>query len=111
MTSANAPTIFLFDAVTTGTSKPFQVQDGPKDLLFTFQSNGTTSGGTIITEEANSPSYTGTWSQIHSQAASGFSGGAQLCVHVQIGAGAWVRQRISSDITGGGTLTSTVSGM
>ena len=103
------PIKFLLDAVTTGTSVPFQVLgSGKRDLTFTCTSAGTTSGGTILLEESDLASYTGTWSQLYSQAASGFTGNAKLCIHVEIGAGMWVRARVSSDVTGGGTATVSV---
>jgi hypothetical protein len=69
-----------------------------------LQSNGTTSGGTIILEEAYDDTYTGTWSQIASVAASSFTGNKQAAFHFEAPMVA-VRARISSDITGGGTLS------
>lgn len=109
-TNAGTPSLFLLDRVTSGTSAPFQVLGGAKDVSVTFTSEGTTSGGTILIEESDLPSYTGTWSQIASQAASGFTGGVKLCTHVRLGAGLWVRARVSSAVTGGGTATVTISG-
>lgn len=113
MSSADTPQVFLLDRVTatTAISAPFQILDGPKDVVVTFTSEGTTSGGTIIIEESDLRSYTGTWSQLLSQAASGFTGGAKLCAHIRLGAAGWVRARVSSTITGGGTVTVTISGM
>lgn len=107
---ATQPKILL-DAVTTGTSVPYQVAgSGLKDLTFTFTSAGTTSGGTILIEESDVPSATQTWSQVYSESASAFTGTAKQAVHVPIGAGMWVRARVSSTITGGGTATVTVTG-
>lgn len=105
------PIKYLIDRKTADTivSVPFQILgSGKRDITFTFTSEGTTSGGTILLEESDLASYTGTWSQLYSQAASGFTGGAKLCVHVEIGAGMWARARISASITGGGTATVTV---
>lgn len=94
--------------LTTGTSRFI---DGSKDSgirSFFFTSVGTTSGGTILIEEADwadtTPPYSGTWSQIASISASTFTGGAQLAYHVGDSAYAYVRVRISSAITGGGTI-------
>ena len=103
--------VFLLDRVTaTGASKPYQMAgSGLQNVTVTFTSEGTTSGGTILIEESDLPSYTGTWSQVYSQAASGFTGGAKLAVHVAIGAGMWVRTRVSATITGGGTVTTTLT--
>ena len=103
-TDGQYPIKILLDRVTTGTSVPFQVLGtNHRDVTVTFTSEGTTSGGTIIIEESDLPSYTGTWSQLLSQAASGFTGTVKLCAHIELGAGLWVRARVSSAITGGGT--------
>lgn len=102
------PVEFLLDRVTTGASAPFQILDEAEDCVFTFTSEGTTSGGTILIEESDLRSYTGTWSQSYSQAASGFTGNAKLVLHARFGVGSFVRARVSSDITGGGTVTVTV---
>lgn len=112
ITNTGTDPIFLLDRVTANatTSKPFQVIGSHKDVCLTYTSEGTTSGGNIIVEESDLKSYTGTWSQIESRAASTFTGGVKLCVHVQLGAGLWVRARVSSAITGGGTATVTISG-
>jgi|KBSSwiStaDraftv2_1062776.scaffolds.fasta_scaffold1382503_2 hypothetical protein len=93
---------------TTGTSGPIDCR-GYTQLTAWFTSVGTTSGGTIITEEASydplkDPTYGGTWSQIASRAASTFTGGVTLAVHFQEGDYAFVRFRISSDVTGGGSI-------
>lgn len=113
-TPSTCPQVLLDSAtpgtgVTSGTSKPFQVIGGHRDVCITYTSIGTTSGGTILIEESDNPNYTGTWSQIASTSASSFTGGAKLCVHVQLGAGLWVRVRVSSSITGGGTILASIS--
>ena len=104
--------IFLLDRQTVDetTSKPIQVVGAMRDVCVTYTSEGTTSSGNMIIEESDFPSYTGTWSQVHSQAASALTGGAKLCVHVQFGAGGWYRVRINTAIGGGGTMTATLSG-
>jgi len=93
--------------VTTGTSQPIQA-DGRGLVSIYLRSIGTTSGGTVVIEEADwgplELPYSGTWSTILSQAASGFTGGVQLAVHATIAAFAWYRVRISSTITGGGSI-------
>lgn len=111
MSSTDTPQKFLLDRVTTGTSAPFQILDGPKDVVITFTSEGTTSGGTILIEESDLSSYTGTWSLLYTQLASGFTGNVKLCLHIRLGAGVWVQARVSSTVTGGGTATVTISGM
>lgn len=75
-----------------------------------YTSAGTTSGGTIIIEEADSEAYGGTWSQIESRAASSFTGGVTLAVHLPQAAYGFIRARISSAVTGGGTITVALRG-
>jgi hypothetical protein len=94
--------------VTSGTSRPIRVY-GFDELVFTFESIGTTSGGTILIEEATRPVYSGTWSQIASISASSFSGTAQQAYHVNLSAFHYVRVRISSAITGGGSILAYLS--
>ncbi len=103
----------LLDAVTTGAGQ----FDASSYSLLTFylQSNGTTSGGVVTLEEADwstnsgtGTPYTGTWSSITTVNASSFTGSVQLAYHLSPAAFAHVRARISSTITGGGTVTVTL---
>lgn len=112
ITNTGTGPLFLLDRVTTDetTSVPFQVIGGHTDVCVTYTSEGTTSSGNIKIEESDLPSYTGAWSEVHSQDASGFTGDAKLCAHVQFGAGLWVRARVNTAIGGGGTATVTISG-
>lgn len=89
--------------VTAGTSQPITAT-GMDQITITFESIGTTSGGTLLIEEAARANYTGTWSQIASVSASSFTGGAATSYHLGPNAFAVVRVRISSAITGGGTV-------
>jgi len=99
--------VLTVTGVTTGTSQPilFPAQG---IITFYFRSVGTTSGGTILIEEAdwgpNEHPYSGTWGQVQSISASSFTGGAQLPVHITDCAYRYLRVRISSTITGGGTI-------
>ena len=102
--------------VTTGTSDPYNCA-GFTYLTVFYTSLGTTSGGTLILEGADYSDqplsdgpYTGTWSQIESRAASSFTGSVQLAFSVTPAAFAWVRVRISSAITGGGSVIVTMRG-
>lgn len=94
--------------VTTGTSIPVKAE-GYGVITIYLRSIGTTSGGTILIEEADwsekEAIYSGTWSQIASIAASSFTGGVQSANHVSNSAYGYIRVRISSAITGGGTIT------
>jgi hypothetical protein len=115
MTVSLGPTrITLLSAVataaTTGTSIPVAVH-GRDSLAFYFKSNGTTTGGTLVIEEADydpavDPTYAGTWSQIGATInANDFTGTKQLAVHISPNAYSTVRVRIATDVTGGGTVT------
>lgn len=94
--------------VTTGTSQPVDVSLHGV-IAFAFRSIGTTSGGTVLIEEADwgplEAPYSGTWSQVQSVAASTFTGGTEVTIHIVNSAYHYVRVRISSAITGGGSMT------
>lgn len=96
-----------YAGVTTGTSQPIHATT-MQSLSFYLASIGTTSGGTVLLEEADwggpDVPYSGTWSQIASIAASSFTGGAQIAYHISPNSYAYVRARISSAITGGGSI-------
>ncbi len=98
--------------VTTGTSAPIDMSLHGINTFF-FRSVGTTSGGTILIEEADwgplEQVYSGTWSQVVSVAASTFTGGQELAVHVTDSSYRWLRVRISSTIIGGGTITAVLT--
>ena len=93
--------------VITGTS-PWIQADASGLVTIYFRSVGTTSGGTLLIEEADwgplEPPYSGTWSVIQTQAASSFTGTVQLAVHITLASFAYFRVRISSTVTGGGTV-------
>lgn len=88
-------------------SQPIDM-DGRGYMTIYLRSVGVTSGGTILIEEADyglkEGPYSGTWATIASIAAATFTGGAQYPTHIAAGAYAYVRVRISSAITGGGTI-------
>ena len=93
--------------VTAGTSQPVN-RENDGLLAFFLRSVGTTSGGTVLIEEADwgplEGPYSGTWSVLQTITAASFTGGVQLAVHVTDCSYGWVRVRISSAITGGGTM-------
>lgn len=97
--------------VTTGTSIPIKLTGMETMLTLYLTSIGTTSGGTIAFEESDYDGnvdfpYTGTWSQITAAiTASSFSGSAQFAYHTTAPAiYSYVRVRIASTITGGGSI-------
>ena len=93
--------------VTTGQSMAYS-SSRADELTVVLESVGTTSGGTVVIEEAifgPRTDYTGLWSAIQTIAASTFSGTAQQFFHISPPtAYAHYRVRISSNITGGGTV-------
>lgn|SRR5262245_60414368 len=98
----------LHSVATTGNGGLLTVRGEQHNITVVLQSNGTTSGGAISIEEAywdpNGPVYGGTWSVIQAVNASSFTGSTQSIVHV-VASCPNVRARISSDITGGGSVT------
>lgn len=90
---------------------------GASNLVFYVTSTGTTSGGVISFEEAspsnfataaNPPMFgaaTDGYSLITTQNASTTSGGKQVAIHLTPAAYAFVRARISTAISGGGSVS------
>ncbi len=75
---------------------------------FYIEGTGTTSGGTVLLEECSDESFAGTWSIIQTITASTqLTGGLCLAVHAPAVYGV-IRARISSAITGGGTIAMTI---
>ena len=107
------PLTFILDRQTATTAIPQVIpcQDTARDVAITFTSEGTTSGGTLVIEESDLNPYTGTWSQIGTTVnASAFTGGVKQVYHIRLGAGMFLRVRIATTITGGGTATVTCTG-
>lgn len=106
--------VVVLTAVTAGTSVPVNVSAYNTPVVY-LSSTGTTSGGVVTIEEADyDPSagqiYTGTWAPITTVNASTFTGGAQAAYHCAVGSYRFLRVRVSSAITGGGTITASVAG-
>lgn len=102
--------LFPAGTATTVASIPIDCCAYPYHTVY-LTSVGTTSGGTVTIEEAdwdvlNGQPYGGTWSTIGTPtAASTFTGGATVAIHLPASAYAWIRVRISGAITGGGTVS------
>ena len=94
------------DAATTGTGLAVDCY-GRVAVSVYMVGAGTTSGGTIIIEEAPEATIGGTWSQLASLNASDVNSNKIQATGLPLTPGAYgyVRARISSDITGGGTIT------
>lgn len=102
--SAKGIIVILLNLVTTGTGLGVALPITSTNPRVHIRGAGVITGGNIIIEEAIVPDYAGTWSQIYTIAALGFSGGVEQVVHIYGTIGA-IRARISSDIIGGGTIT------
>lgn len=94
----------LLTAVTTGTGDPVTFPVNSSNIRVHSRGAGTVSGGTIVIEEANDPLFSGTWSTLQTITASALTGGIEQVLHI-VGTLAAIRARISSNITGGGTVT------
>lgn len=102
--------VALLTAVSTGTSNTITFPKDSDNPSVEVTGAGTISGGTVIIEEnMTDPAFAGTWSQIQSITASGLTGGASQVVHI-IGNVKFLRVRVSSNITGGGTISANVLG-
>ncbi len=92
--------------VSTGTGQPFK-RAGAGIITIVGESVGTTSGGIVLIEEAalnEAGAYNGTWSLVQTMTASDFTGTAQKAYHLSNSAIDGIRARVSSTITGGGTV-------
>jgi hypothetical protein len=89
-------------AATTGTGNAADFAALARELTVFVQGNGTITGGTLVIEEARSPDYTGTWSQIGS-AVTPVSNSVQA-IHIT-GCFLALRARVTSNILGGGSVT------
>lgn len=86
---------------------------GATDITVYCVGNGTTSGGVITIEECamdlmKGSEFKGTWSSIATVNASDVTAGVQKATHLTVAAYSWVRARISTAISGGGTVTVTM---
>ena len=97
----------VVSGVTSGTSQAIN-RVGQNELSLYVRGIGTITGGTLLIEEADygddEAPYSGTWSQLTSIACSDVTGNAQKGVHLSVGAYGYLRARISSAVTGGGSI-------
>lgn len=93
--------------VTSGQSRVLEFPSSSYVSIY-LTSIGVTSGGTIVIEEADfapqTVMYGGTWGAIQTISASTFTGGAQQPIHIMATPFPYLRVRISSAITGGGSI-------
>jgi hypothetical protein len=98
------------NAATTGTGTAIAFNDC-RQINWLIEGAGTIGAGTVVIESAHSQDYSGTWNELDSVDAITLSGGklyGNTFPHVP---GGFVRIRISSNITGGGTITGRLNGL
>lgn len=100
----------LFSAQTaSGTTGRANCQANLSNLRFDVIGSGTLSTGVVTLECAHDVGYTGTWSAIYTVNAADVTGGAVKSVFVS-GCFDAVGARISTGITGGGSVSVMVTG-
>lgn len=98
------------NAVTTGTGRAIAFNDC-RQVNWLVEGGGTIGAGTVVIESAHAQDYSGTWNELDSVDASTLSGGklyGNTFPHVP---GGFVRARIGSNITGGGSVTVRLNGL
>lgn len=96
--------VSLLSAVTTGTGLGVSLPISSNLPRVHLRGNGTTSGGTIVIEEAQDPLFSGTWSLLQTVQATTITASAEQVIHIW-GTISAIRARVTSNITGGGTVT------
>jgi hypothetical protein len=91
----------LITALTTGTGVGVTVPITSKNLRVHVRGVGVIASGTVVIEEAQDPSYTGTWSTIYT--ATPATDSCQV-IHLLATVSA-IRARLTANIVGGGTVT------
>lgn len=97
--------ILLQSAATTGNGSVVNCFGSGGEYLFEIVANGTVSGGAVQFEEAASSDYSGTWTAIDLSQSPATS--TRQAVR-KTGSYSYVRARITSNITGGGSITARV---
>lgn len=98
------------NGVTTGTGSVKAFNDS-RQVNWLVEGSGTIDGGTVIIESAHAQDYSGTWNELDSINAVDLTGNklyGNTFPHVP---GGFVRARIGSNITGGGTISVRLNGL
>jgi len=93
---------------TAGASQPIDCSQ-LRHLVFYFTSVGDTTTGNLLIEEADwdpdvDTIYSGTWSQVATIATTSFTGGAQIAYHISPNEYAFLRVRVNTAVSSGGTI-------
>jgi hypothetical protein len=97
-------------AVTTGTGTAIAFNDC-RQVNWIITGDGTISGGTVKIECAHANDYSGAWHELDSVDAATLTGGAAYGNTFPMPPGGFVRARVSSNITGGGSITARLNGL
>lgn len=98
-------------AVATGTGTAFAMNDC-REVWGSLITSGTVSAGTIVLEANNIDiAYAGTWHELDSVDASTLTGGDAYETTRFAGTYSFMRWRITSNLTGGGTVTAYINGL
>ncbi len=92
----------ILTGVTTGTGTAKEFRGQPRELKFYITATGTVAAGAVQIEEAPSPTYAGTWSPIGSPVTVASDTTKTVAVTGAFGS---VRARVSTDVTGGATVS------
>jgi len=99
------------NALTTGTGAAIAMQDC-RQVTWTVKGDGTVSGGTVKIECADTQDYAGTWYELDSlDLSSPVLTDSQYQGSYPGGVGGFFRARVSSNVTGGGTITASFNGL
>ena len=103
------PGFASLNAATTGTGEPLAT-NSCKQATWTTVPSGTVSGGTIVIEQASSRDYAGTWFLLDTIDAANAAAGTEG-YGTYPGVVAFIRARITSNITGGGNVSVYLNGL
>jgi|SRR5262245_1631421 len=98
------------NAATTGTGTAINFYDC-RQVNWWVEGAGTISGGALVIESARRSTYSGTWHEIDAITASDLTGGKGYGGTFPFVPGGYLRARITSNITGGGTVTVYLNGL
>jgi len=95
---------------TTGTGSVKAFNDC-RQVNWMVRGEGTIDGGTVVIESAHAQDYAGTWNQLDEIDATTLTGGALSGNTYPMPPGGFLRGRISSNITGGGSISVYLNGL
>lgn len=84
-----------------------------REVAYTITGTGTVTGGVVVFESSDDATYTGTWMQIDTIDFSSqtLTDAKWQAPPFPAGLGGFYRLRISSDVTGGGSIKGTINGL